>query len=94
MGPCSIGTSRHQRYADRDDSGISQAGNILPDYHSGEERIRFVWNPRLEMIILNEIAGFVSAIYFFAFGREGVAPAAVLVAELTEGDTDGAVGFG
>ena len=30
----------------------------------------------------------------FEVGGEGVAPAAVFVAELTDGDTDGAVGFG
>ena len=52
------------------------------------------------MIVLSEIAGFVFPFLFFRFrrghfevGGEGVAPAAVLVANLTDGDTDGTVGF-
>ena len=54
------------------------------------------------MIVMSEIAGFVLPILFFRFrwgghfefGGEGVTPAAVLVAQVTDGDTDGAVGFG
>ena len=54
------------------------------------------------MIILNEIAGFVFPFLFLRFqsgghlevSGEGVAPAAVLVAEFTDGDTDSAAGFG
>ena len=57
------------------------------------------------MIVWNEIAGFVLPIFIysfsggvhFEFGGEGVAPAAVFIAQVTDGDTgdtDGAVGFG
>ena len=54
------------------------------------------------MIVWNEIAGFVLPFFIFSasggghfeFGGEGVAPASVFVAQVADGDTDGAVGFG